>query len=263
MITHHLNCATMRPPLAPAMVAHVLLIERPDGLTLVDTGFGTDDLANTARLGRPFLAAVRPALDPNETAIAQVRALGHDPADVTDIVLTHLDVDHAGGLADFPKARVHVHATEHAAAQNPSLRERARYIQGQWAHGPAWAIHAEAGDDWFGFASVKAIADDVLLIPLHGHTRGHSGVAVRRDDGHWLLHAGDAYFAGGQMDDPPTCPRSLTVFQRVVAVDNRARLENLARLQELARTHSSDVTIFCAHDQGQLEAAVAEARGRG
>lgn len=244
----------MRPPLAPALVAHVLLIERPDGLTLVDSGFGTDDLANRKRLGRPFLTSVRPVLDATETAIAQLRARGHDPADVTDIVVTHLDLDHAGGLADFPKARVHVHATEHAAAQNPALRERARYLKAQWAHGPAWEIHADAGDDWFGFASVKAISDDVLLIPLHGHTRGHSGVAVRRDDGHWLLHAGDAFFAGGQVDDPPTCPAALTVFQRLMAVDNSARLANLARLQELARTHAADVTVFCAHDEGQFEA---------
>lgn len=254
MLIHHLNCGSLRPPLAPALVAHVLLIERPDGLTLVDSGFGTDDLANSKRLGRPFLASVRPVLNPAETAIAQIRALGHDPADVTDIVLTHLDLDHAGGLPDFPKARVHVHATEHAAVQHPPVRERARYVQGQWAHGPAWEAHAEAGDDWFGFSSVKAISDDVLLIPLFGHTRGHSGVAVRRDDGHWLLHAGDAFFAGGQLDDPPTCPAALTAFQRLMAVDNKARLSNLARLQKLARTHAEDVTIFCAHDKAQYEA---------
>lgn len=254
MIIHHLNCASMRPLLAPPMVAHVLLVERADGLTLVDTGFGTDDLADRRRLGRPFLSVVRPTLSPGETAIAQVRARGHDPADVTDIVLTHLDLDHAGGLPDFPKARVHVHAAEQRAALHPSLRERARYVGGQWAHGPVWAPHSEAGDGWFGFASVQAIADDVLLIPLHGHTLGHSGVAVRRADGHWLLHAGDAFFAGGQMDDPPTCPPSLTAFQRLMGVDNRARLHNLRRLQDLARTHADDVTVFCAHDKGQLDA---------
>lgn len=244
----------MRPPLAPPMVAHVLLLERADGLTLVDTGFGTDDLAHRTRLGRPFLTAVRPTLDPAETAMAQVRALGHDPADVTDIVLTHLDLDHAGGIADFPRARIHVHAREHAAVQHPPLRERARYVAAQWAHGPVWATHEEAGDEWFGFASVTALSDDVLLIPLHGHTRGHSGVAVRRDDGHWLLHAGDAFFAGGQMDEPPTCPLPLVAFQRLMGVDNRARRDNLARLQELARTRSDEVTIFCAHDKEQYDA---------
>lgn len=254
MRIHHLNCATMRPPLAPPMVAHVLLVERPDGLVLVDSGFGTEDLAQRKRLGRPFLATVRPVLDPAETALAQVQALGLDPADVTDIALTHLDLDHAGGIGDFPNARIHVHATEHDAALHPSMREKARYVQGQWAHGPRWETHREGGDDWFGFSSVTAIGDDVVLVPLHGHTRGHSGVAVRKDDGSWLLHAGDAFFAGDQVAQPPTCPASLAAFQRLMAVDNKARVANLERLQELAGAHGDEVTVFCAHDKAQYDA---------
>lgn len=251
MRVHHLNCATMRPPMSAPMVAHVLLLERAGGLALVDTGFGSGDLAEPRRLGRAFQLAVRPALDAAETAAAQIRARDLDPADVTDIVLTHLDLDHAGGLGDFPNARVHLHARELAAAQNPPLRERARYVSAQWAHGPRWETHAEGGDEWFGFASVTALGDDVLTIPLHGHTRGHSGVAVRREDGHWLLHAGDAFFHRAQLADPPSCPRSLAAFQRLVAVDNRRRLENLERLQELAQGSGEEVTVFCAHDRKQ------------
>lgn len=254
MRIHHLNCATMRPPLAPAMVAHVLLLERTDGLTLVDSGFGTADIAQSRRLGRPFLAAVRPALDASETALQQVRGLGFTADDVTDIVLTHLDLDHAGGIGDFPRARIHVHARELAAARRPPLRERARYVAAQWAHGPQWVEHAEDGDDWFGFASITALSDDVLLVPLPGHTRGHSAVAVRRDDGHWLLHAGDAFFAGTQMDQPPTCPPSLAAFQKLMAVDDGARAVNLRRLQQLAHDRAEAVTVFCAHDRAQFGA---------
>ena len=254
MRIHHLNCATMRPPLAPTMVAHVLLLERPEGLVLVDTGFGSGDLADKGRLGTPFRLAVRPALDPTETAATQIRALGLDPADVTDILLTHLDLDHAGGIGDFPGARVHVHASEWDAVQHPPLRERARYVQAQWAHGPRWEKHQESGEEWFGFAAVKPLADDVLLLPLPGHTRGHAGVAVRRDDGHWLLHAGDAFFSGGQMHQPPTCPPALAAFQRMMAVDNRARLDNLHRLQELAHANPDDITVFCAHDKSTYDA---------
>lgn len=254
MRIHHLNCATMRPLLSPPMVAHVLLLERPGGLTLVDSGFGSGDLADRGRLGRPFLTTVRPVLDRAETAAEQVRALGFDPSDVTDVVLTHLDLDHAGGIGDFPAARVHVHAAEHAAVQRPPLRERARYVAAQWGHDPAWALHTEAGDTWFGFASVTALADDVVMIPLPGHTRGHAGVAVRRDDETWLLHAGDAFFHGGQLADPPSCPVSLTAFQRLMAVDDGRRRANLARLQELARGHADEVTVFCAHDKAQYDA---------
>ena len=113
MTVHHLNCATLRPVgsfggrMVPrAMVAHCLLVERPAGLLLVDTGFGSDDIANPGRLGRPFVATMRPSLDLAETARAQVEARGYAAADVTDVVHTHLDLDHGCGLADFPGARV-------------------------------------------------------------------------------------------------------------------------------------------------------------
>src|SRR6478609_10129660 len=92
--------------LPAAMVAHCLLVERPDGLLLVDTGFGSADVAAPRRLGQPFRAVVRPRLVLAETALAQVQALGYESTDVTDIALTHLDLDHVGGISDFPGARV-------------------------------------------------------------------------------------------------------------------------------------------------------------
>lgn len=258
---HHLNCATLRPlgswggrVAPPRIVAHCLLVERADGLTLVDTGFGRDDIASPARLGRPFVAAMRPALAEAETAAAQVAGLGHRIEDVTDIVLTHLDLDHAGGLADFPRAPVHVYGAELDAALNPTRRERPRYVAGQWAHGPHWVRREVAGDDWYGFEAVTALADDVLLVPLHGHTRGHCGAAVRRPDGSWLLHAGDAYFDAGEKESPPHAAPGLRLFQRLMAVDDGQRLANQARLRELHTQQSAEITIFSAHAASEYDA---------
>jgi glyoxylase-like metal-dependent hydrolase (beta-lactamase superfamily II) len=258
---HHLNCATMHPLGAPggrlmprSMVAHCLLVERPEGLVLVDSGFGTEDLANRKRLGRPFLLGVRPALDIRETAQAQITALGFSPDDVTDVILTHLDVDHAGGIGDFRGAKIHVDAAEHAAALSPkTMLEKRRYIQGQWAHDPQWTLHQAGGDDWFGFDGVKAIGDDVVLIPLRGHTRGHSGVAVRRPDGGWMLHAGDSYFWAGELETPPVFNYGLVGFQKLMAIYEDQRRTNQERLREL-RVSEPDVTVFSAHDANEFAA---------
>ena len=253
--------ATARVPgLMPReLVAHCLLVEGAEGLTLVDTGFGLDDVADGGRrLGRTFTVLAGARLDRAQTAHEQVRALGHDPKDVRDVVLTHLDLDHAGGLSDFPWARVHVHASELRAARHPSRREQLRYVPAQWSHGPHWAEHATGGEDWFGFGAVHAVGDDVRLIPLHGHTRGHAGVVVRRPGGGWLLHAGDAYFHTGDKESPRTCPPGLRAYQAGLAVDGRQRTANLARLQELHREHgpagTGEVTVFCAHDKAELDA---------
>jgi glyoxylase-like metal-dependent hydrolase (beta-lactamase superfamily II) len=236
------------------LVAHCLLVERPDGLTLVDTGIGVADVQQrAARLGRAFMLLVGPVLDPAETAAAQVSRLGFAPGDVTDIVLTHLDPDHSGGLADFPQATVHVGRAEHDAAMHPVLRERLRYLPAHWSHHPRWQTHDVAGESWQGFEAVTVLTDDILLVPLVGHTRGHSGVAVHGPDG-WILHAGDAYFHHGEIEMHGThCPLGLRLFQWMMEKNRPARLENQTRLRSLACTHGHEITMFCSHDPEELE----------
>jgi glyoxylase-like metal-dependent hydrolase (beta-lactamase superfamily II) len=267
MRVHHLNCADMRPRGARLLggegglfdearvVGHVLVVESGDGLVLVDTGFGLHDVAEPRRrLGRGFLALNRPRLRAEDTAARQLSARGLRPRDVRHIVATHLDVDHAGGLADFPHAQVHVHEDELGAALHPKkLIERVRYNRAQFEHHPRWAPHKSQGERWFGFESVRAVLDDILLIPLHGHSRGHSAVAVRRDSG-WLLHAGDAYFSKDELHpEHPTCPPGLDLIQRMDEVDRRARLANQARLRLLTVEHGGEVEVFCAHDPRELD----------
>lgn len=259
---HHLDCATLCPASAALvndhgplfqrghMVCHCLLIEGDDGLVLVDTGIGTADVADPeGRLGGVFATIVAPVCRVEQTALHQVRALGFSPADVRHIVPTHLDLDHAGGLPDFPDATVHIFAPEHAAALHPPTRaERLRYRPAHFAHGPRWEVHQDPdGERWHGFERVRVLAGspEILLVPLVGHTRGHVGVAVRTEGG-WLLHAGDAYFSHREMDAEPSCPPGLSLFQRLVAVDDVARRANQARLRDLSAKERS-VKVFSAH----------------
>lgn len=264
---HHLNCGTMRPPGGRLvsgepgrpghMVCHCLLVETSDGLALVDSGIGLSDVeAAHRRLGRWFVAAVRPTLDPEETAVRQVQRLGYSARDVRHVLLTHMDLDHAGGLSDFPDARVHVLLAEHEAASAPRLLDRARYRTAQWAHQPRWVLYRhDAGEPWMGMEAVRALdglPDDILLVPLLGHSRGHAGVAVRTADG-WLLHAGDSYFHHHEVGpEPGRCPPALRAFQSLVQADGRLRHHNQERLRTLVRDHGHEVRVFSAHDPAEL-----------
>lgn len=272
MKVHHLELCTMCPLggrlltggsesiFAPGeLVVHALLVESRDGLVLVETGMGLDDVRDPwRRLGASFVAATRPGLREEKTAARQIEALGFARSDVRHVVVTHLDVDHAGGLPDFPDAAVHVHRREQEAALSPPTRgERGRYRPPHLAHGPRWALHEEGGDRWLGFESVKAVGDDVALVPLFGHTRGHCAVAVRAPEGsgaEWLLHCGDAYFFHGEVEEPPSCPLGLRLFQRLMAVDDARRRANVARLRELRREHGARVRLFSAHSAVEYRA---------
>ena len=89
MRIHHLNTGTMCPIgkrlvngtgsifQRARMVCHCLLVETTDDLVLVDTGIGLDDIANPPRLGRKWVRQTTPRLDPAETAVQQVKALGY------------------------------------------------------------------------------------------------------------------------------------------------------------------------------------------
>jgi glyoxylase-like metal-dependent hydrolase (beta-lactamase superfamily II) len=237
------------------LVCHCLLVEGADGLVLVDTGFGVADTQNPRQLGREFTAMVRPRAEAAETAVSQIRALGFEPNDVREIITTHLDLDHSGGLPDFPEANVHLLGRELEAAMSPGWRERTRYPAVHWAHDPRWVQHDGDGDEWFGFESVRILPSsdaEILLIPLLGHTLGHTGVAIKHGD-RWLLHCGDAFFHFGEVQTPSHCPAGLRAFQVLNQLDGPARRQNRERLRELAQRHGDGVELICSHDPSMLD----------
>lgn len=269
MRIHHLNCISSCPlggklmdgesgSVRGHLSCHCLLVESDLGLVLVDTGYGLRDVADPhSRLAKFFLALLQPEFKEELTAVRQIERMGFDPRDVRHIVMTHLDFDHAGGLDDFPHATVHLLARERddAFAQR-SVLDRMRFRPQQWGTKDHWKVYtAGEGDSWFGFSAVRdleGVSPDVLMVPLIGHTLGHCGVAVRREDD-WLLLAGDAYFFHRELDiKDPYCTPGLRFYQRMMEKDRAARLWNQERLRELAaRRH--DVEVVCSHDVHEFE----------
>jgi glyoxylase-like metal-dependent hydrolase (beta-lactamase superfamily II) len=277
VIIHHLNCGTCCPvggalfdgrstgPLA-RLVCHCLLLETDAGLVLVDTGYGRQEAARHSRIPLFFRALNNPQLRRSETARSQVEALGFSADDVRHIIVTHLDFDHAGGLEDFPRARVHVTAREKEAAdaQRGGVFVGARrYRPRQWDDVGDWSLYPLGGGErWQGFSTVRALAGlppEILLVPLTGHTWGHSGVAIDTGQG-WLLHAGDAYFHQAELAPDYRCPPGLRFYQRMMEVDRTARLANQRLLRALAARSDPAMRIVCAHDAAEFDACAAGTR---
>ena len=264
MRVHHINCATMCPlaggfvtGVGPKlgrglMVAHCLLIETAaHGLVLVDTGFGVKDAQSpNERLGRDSVIGLGAPRE-HDCAIRHVERLGFKGTDVRHIVLTHMDLDHAGGISDFPHARIHVMNAEHRAAlAREGHIERKRYRPIQWEHGADFVLHDPSrGESWRGFSCVRNIEGlppELMMLPLDGHTRGHACVALELPEGP-MVYAGDAYFhravvRGDRADMPPV----MRFYEWLLAYDKQKLAENHVRLRALAA--QSDITIFCAHD---------------
>lgn len=97
--------------------------------------------------------------------------VGIAPDSVTDVVLTHLHFDHAGGISRinahgsldlvYPSARVYVQAENLENARNPTLKEKASYLEENIAP-----------------------LENCELITIDGDVEIHPGIRVHRVDGH-------------------------------------------------------------------------------
>src|SRR4051794_39261520 len=175
------------------------IVEHPGaGLMLVDAGFhaslAVDPKANLGPvLGRIF----SPRMGPDDALPDQLRARGFQPGDVKIVVMTHLHVDHASGVAQFPDATFVVSAREwHVATEEKGVR--GGYVRRQFDHAFDWRTVDFDADEVNSFASFGRTLDlfgdgSVRLAYTPGHTLGHMSLILRTRAGEFLIAADAAY----------------------------------------------------------------------
>lgn len=234
---------SLRAVRIPVIVA---VIERPDGLVLIDAGwsrrtcaFPGDDpgLAHSLLLGL--------SVKPEDALASQLISLGYTPSDVRHVVATHLHADHVGGVVDFDRATVHVHDRE--------LDATARGLRGGYSSAvrslPRVTPYSLDGAPALGFPFSKDLFGDgsVLLLDGRGHTAGSVVVAVKLQDG-WALHAGDAAQYVGEYRADDGAPPSLYARAMSWNLSEQRRTYGLLRGAEA----SLDARVVVSHDPDLL-----------
>jgi N-acyl homoserine lactone hydrolase len=188
------------------------LIRHPTaGPFLVDTGLHPSVAAKpVANLGRLVTSYTRPLLDPEEALPAQLRARGVDSREIRLVVMTHLHVDHASGMAEFPRATFIVTEREwHAATTDPRpLMRGYRPAHYDYVFDYRALAYDQGVTSYSTFGRTFDLFGDgsVRLAYTPGHTAGHQAVICRlaeRD----LVIAGDAIYTLGQLESAPLPPR--------------------------------------------------------
>lgn len=240
---YHLNCVKIVSPINDNVCGHCLLIKENDKLILVDTGIGLLDILNPKqRIGQELIDIVGYHFDENQTAVRQIENLGFDPKKVTDCIISHLDNDHIGGLADFPQATVHIgiEELENFNAGNP------RYLKTPLSHHPIIKTYENSYFNWFGFEARKVIVEietEIFLIPLFGHTLGHCGVALKMNN-NWIFYIADAYYMRVELSDGNHPVNELAKFR---ADHNDLRMATLDKIRKFVKNHP-DIQVFGYHD---------------
>ena len=213
------------------------LIDHHDGMIVVDTGQG-EHLLDHARSLHPYVRwEVSFRIAPEQEIGPQLRALGVGPRDVKRVVLTHLHMDHDGGLRHFPNSEILVASGELDMAKGWMGALRG-YLPGRW---PSWfdPVPLELSATPTGpFVSERRLtaAGDVVVIATPGHTAHHLSVVVY-DDNAAVFLAGD-----------PSYDQDLMLAGKVdgVSPDVAVSRQTLAAIRQFA---SQQPTIYLpTHD---------------
>ncbi|WP_189341650.1 MBL fold metallo-hydrolase [Mesorhizobium sp. M2A.F.Ca.ET.042.01.1.1] len=177
------------PPDAFDWALNVVVVRSGGQTILIDAGLGLDPELNLPRAGQ---------------LIKRLEAAGIDLGSVTDVVLTHMHMDHVGGLlVDGVKERLRPDLRIHVAAAEVKFWESPDFSHVSMPPGFPDALRATAKRFRKEYESKLRLFDEeyevapgVVVSRTGGHTPGHSIVRVASGKDR-LMFAGDAVFAVG------------------------------------------------------------------
>lgn len=168
-----------------------LLIKHPKlGNVLVDTGSHPKAMdgywPEETRLSIPLIRAQEDMLD------YRLKELGLTAGDIDLLILTHLHLDHAGGLCYFAGTKAGAKVIAHTEEIKQALYDTFM------GHGEL--TNGYMRPDFYGLEGIRfdpvldstELADDLELVWLPGHTTGTLGVLVHLKNNGSILYTSDA-----------------------------------------------------------------------
>jgi N-acyl homoserine lactone hydrolase len=161
----------------------MFLIDHPKGLVVFDTGLNVDNLPEPMRKDLTYSTDQR--ID------RQMARLGYKPEDVKYVILSHMHVDHAGGMAQFPHATFVVRKEELRMAWWPETYEGG-YLFDDYKDTRNYRFIQPRDDE-----IVDLFFDgSIVLFDTRGHSRGHQSVVVTLQKSGKIVLAADAVQVG-------------------------------------------------------------------
>ncbi len=168
------------------------LLQTHDGENiLVDTGFPAwyvDDIDAASEADGLGSFGVLIEFDALNLPTSQLALAALTPADIDILIITHTDIDHVGGIADFPGATIVIAEAERALP-------RPRYFADQTPI--AWPPH----DDWIIVTEDMQLRPGIQLLTTPGHSPGQLSLQVRLPKSGAILLTSDAISRPGEIEE--------------------------------------------------------------
>jgi N-acyl homoserine lactone hydrolase len=173
----------------------VIAIDTDDGWVLFDTGCDPAAAEDPEGTWGAVARFVRPALAVGDDVASRLAEHGVQPAEVKYVVISHLHMDHSGGIRAFPAAEFVIQRAELRFARDPDRLSRAAYVRSDYDGGEI---------RWREVEGDARVVDGVHVVLTDGHTPGHQSLVVDIPAGRVVL-TGDAAYERQQVDrgNPP------------------------------------------------------------
>lgn len=164
---------------------------------LFDTGNALEVAIDARKHWGDTIDVYYPVMKKEQFVVNQLKELGIKPEEIDYVILSHLHLDHAGGVGVFPKAAYVAHKKEIDFAFDPNCEQKDAYIMEDLGKNTKWlALENEFGQpyDLLNDGSVK-------IYPTPGHTPGHISVLINLEKTRPMFLTSDSCYTDENLND--------------------------------------------------------------
>jgi len=164
---------------------------------MFDTGNALEIVSNKEEHWGDILAAYDPIMTEDQWCVNAIQKVGYKPADVKYVILSHLHLDHAGGVGHFPNAKYIVQRDELHYAYVPDSFMKGAYIRKDFDKPIDWWILEGWRDD-----RLDLFGDGKIIIYFTpGHTPGHQSILINLPNSGPMFFAADSCYTAENIDN--------------------------------------------------------------
>ena len=175
------------------------LIQHKGKNILFDTGNAKEVSKNPEIHWGQIVNTYYPIMQEKQFVVNQLKELKIEPEDVDYVILSHLHLDHAGGVGCFNNATYITHKKEMEWAFDPECVQKSAYIMQDITKNAKW-LQLENG-----FEEAYDLFDDgvIKIYPTPGHTPGHLSVLITLQNSKFFLTSDSCYTEENLNDNIP------------------------------------------------------------